>query len=405
MKAVTLSLTFIILLFTLSCTESKDQALSISLIESPTQPNSLTPNLFTSREGQVYLSWLEKKDSTTQFKFSKLEGESWSTPTLIAEGSNWFVNWADFPSLIVNGDQFSAHWLQKRAAGTYDYDVRIAQSADKGKTWSASFIPHKDGVAAEHGFVSMLAMNKDENFATWLDGRNTKAAEGEGHNGHGGAMSLRAGTFNGIGEMLRDDELDNSTCDCCQTTAALTSKGPIVAYRDRSDTEIRDIYITRLVHGEWTTPKAVHNDNWNIEGCPVNGPSLSAKDNKVAIAWFTAAQGFAEVKLAFSSDAGESFSLPMVLAKGNTNGRVGTSILPNGNTAVTWMENEGDMANIQLAVFGTQGKELKRTTIAQSTSSRSSGFPVITQRGESLMAAWTETGETSQVKTAKIFFQ
>ncbi|GAB5527754.1 MAG: hypothetical protein Roseis2KO_56260 [Roseivirga sp.] len=387
-----------------ACSAPREKTLLVTPIASPAVHNSLTPNLFTARDGKVYLSWLEKKDTVALFKFALLEENIWSAPNQIAEGSNWFVNWADFPSLIVNDGVFSAHWLQKRAAGTYDYDVRIAQSVDGGKTWGDSFIPHTDGIAAEHGFVSMLAQNNGQNFATWLDGRNTKMGEGESHHGHGGAMTLRAGSFDNNGQMISDTELDNRTCDCCQTAAAFTSSGPIVAYRDRSDLEIRDIYVTRQVDGKWSTPSAVFNDNWKIEGCPVNGPSISANGDKVAIAWFTAAQGFGEVKLAFSGDAGASFSNPVVLAKGNTTGRVGTSILSNGTTAISWMETAGDMAQIMLALFDKTGKEINRTTLAETSAARASGFPVITEFGEQLVASWTETGESSQVKTALITY-
>lgn len=404
MKTALFNLLLVTSVLITACSAPKEKTLSVTPLSSPAALNSLTPNLFTASDGKVYLSWLEKKDTVTQFKFSLLEASSWSAPTKIAEGSNWFVNWADFPSLIVNGEVFSAHWLQKRAAGTYDYDVRIAQSEDGGKTWGDSFIPHTDGVAAEHGFVSMLALNNGQNFATWLDGRNTKMGEGESHHGHGGAMTLRAGTFDSNGKMTSDAELDNRTCDCCQTAAAFASSGPIVAYRDRSELEIRDIYVTQQVDGKWLTPKAVFNDNWKIEGCPVNGPSISASGDQVAIAWFTAAQGFGEVKLAFSNDAGATFANPIILAKGNTTGRVGTSILSNGITAVSWMETADDMAHIMLALFDEAGKELSRTTLAETSAARASGFPVISEFGQQLVASWTETGENSQVKTALVSY-
>lgn len=388
-----------------ACAQPKAPELEITPTTSPTADNSLTPRLFTNKNGQTYLSWLERKDGKTQFKFSQLDNGQWAAPKLISEGDNWFINWADFPSFIENEGTLSAHWLQKRAEGTYDYDVRISQSSDNGENWSESFIPHKDDVAAEHGFVSIRPIANNQNFATWLDGRNTKTAEGqaaEGGHGSGGAMTIRAGIFDNQGSMTNDWELDARTCDCCQTAAAITSNGPIVAYRDRSDDEIRDIYVTRLVNDKWTSPKPIFNDNWNISGCPVNGPSLSAKDEFVALAWFTAAQGFGEVKIAFSNNSGDTFSAPTVIGKGNTNGRVGTTILDNGNIAVSWMETNDDEANIMLAMFNNQGKELIRNSIAQTSSARASGFPVITSSHNKVHLAWTETGETSKVETISI---
>lgn len=351
------------------------------------------------------MSWLEKADTQTVLKYSTLSERAWTAPKLISEGDNWFVNWADFPSIIANEGVLSAHWLQKRAEGTYDYDIRISQSTDNGNTWSESFIPHKDGVAAEHGFVSMLPISKGKNFATWLDGRNTKSGHGSDNHEHGGAgaMTLRAGLFDSKGEIIQDWELDDRTCDCCQTSAAMTSNGPIVVYRDRSEAEIRDIYTTRLVDGEWTTPKAVFNDKWEVHGCPVNGPSVAAKGDQVVVTWFTAAKGYPEVKLALSTDAGENFDALVNVSQGKTLGRVDIALLEDGRIALSWLEAEGDIADIMLAVFNQNGEEIIRRSVAQTSAGRASGFPVLTQNGDNIILAWTISDEgQSVVNSAEI---
>jgi len=183
MKLITIYLLVIVLLS--SCEIKKDtsvfDAFSRKGISTPCKKGG-EPNLFVSENGKTYLSWVEYlNDTTDALVFSKLENGEWSAPKTIASGSDWFVNWADFPSLVSagkDGQYLAAHWLQKRAEGTYDYDVRIAQSQDGGQTWNPSFVPHRDSIAAEHGFVSMLPISSDKIFATWLDGRNTK---GEGH--------------------------------------------------------------------------------------------------------------------------------------------------------------------------------------------------------------------------------
>jgi len=392
------------LLLIVSCQDQNSAKFKVKQLVSEANDHSLTPNLFTSDNGDVYLSWLEKNDDAVQFKFSMFNENIWNTPKLISEGNNWFVNWADFPSLIANNKTLSAHWLQKKAEGTYDYDVRITQSKDSGSSWSDSFIPHSDGVAAEHGFVSMLALPNDQNFATWLDGRNTKSSHGE-NNDHGGegAMTVRGGIFNSSGEMIEDWELDNRTCDCCQTTAALTRDGIIVAYRDRSEDEVRDIYVTKRVNGNWSTPTPVFNDNWEISGCPVNGPSIAANEERVAISWFTAANGYPEVKMAISTDAGISFGTPKIISQGKTTGRVGLTYLDNGQIAISWLETDNDLADIMLATFDADGNEIHRQSIAQTSAARASGFPVITNKKDELIIAWTEAGDQlSQVKTARV---
>jgi Neuraminidase (sialidase) len=70
----------------------------------------------------------------------------WAEARTVAQGENWFVNWADFPSVIALRDgSLAAHWLVKSGTGTYAYNVNIARSKDGGKTWSKPIVPHLDG--------------------------------------------------------------------------------------------------------------------------------------------------------------------------------------------------------------------------------------------------------------------
>ena len=39
----------------------------------------------------------------------------------------------------------------------------------------------------------------------------------------------------------------------------------MIAYRDRSADEVRDISIVRRVGGRWTKPAPVHDDGWKIQ--------------------------------------------------------------------------------------------------------------------------------------------
>lgn len=362
------------------------------------------PNLFASETGQIYLSWVEYlNDTTDALVFSKLENEIWSTPQRIASGSDWFVNWADFPSLVAykdEGHSLAAHWLQKSAAGTYDYDVRIGQSLDGGRSWSPSFIPHQDGIAAEHGFVSMVPLSEDRIFTTWLDGRNTK---GEGHDsgghGHHGAMSLRAAVFDKSGNLYEEAELDNRICDCCQTSAAITDKGIIVVYRDRSDKEIRDISIVRQVDGKWTSPVPVFEDNWLIAGCPVNGPSISAMGNHVAIAWYTMPENKPQVKVAFSKDSGATFSNVVRIDDGNPLGRVAIELLSEQEAIVSWIESKDSIAVIQAVKVNNSGKVDDPLIISNTSPTRKSGFPVMAKNAKQIVFAWTHVDRLTNIKS------
>ncbi|MFK8009341.1 MAG: sialidase family protein [Saprospiraceae bacterium] len=367
------------------------------------------PNLFVSEQGKIYLSWVEYlNDTTDALMFSKMENEIWTTPTEIARGSDWFVNWADFPSLVVykNNDQhMAAHWLQKRAAGTYDYDVHIAQSKDGGKTWGKSFIIHTDRVAAEHGFVTMLPQDDGKIFATWLDGRFTKI-EGEKttHNDHGhggsGAMTLRTATFDIEGKLYDEKELDHQICDCCQTAAIVTPEKTLIAYRDRSVDEIRDISFVQKVNNSWASPSLVHADNWKIVGCPVNGPALANYKNDIAIAWFTNADEKSKVNISFYNNETTNFEKPIRIDEGNPLGRVGIELFENF-AIVSWLEQVGENAEIKLAQISPNPEEIKKITLAKSSTSRRSGFPQIEKTEDKIIFAWTVSdGKKSTIETA-----
>ena len=366
-------------------------------LSTPSQ-NGGEPNLFVSETGLIYLSWVEYlNDTTDALVYATLENNRWSAPRTIASGSNWFVNWADFPSLVAyedGGQTLAAHWLQKSARGTYDYDVRIAQSTDAGQTWNPSFVPHQDGIAAEHGFVSLLPLSDQRIFATWLDGRNTKNESTHA------AMTLRAAVFNRSGQLSEEKELDHKICDCCQTSAAKTEEGIIVAYRDRSDEEIRDISVVRQVNGIWTEPQTVYPDTWQIAGCPVNGPSVATRGAQVAIAWFSMPENKAQVKVAFSNDNGAHFSEPQRLDLGEPLGRVDLLWLNDKEVLVSWMEKEGeDEASILARSVQTDGFAKAPFTIAKTTAARKSGFPVMAKNDTQLVFAWTQVDSLTRIKT------
>ncbi len=360
-------------------------------LPSPAGPQSGQPNLTTGPDGRLFLSWIEHSSERHSLRFTVRKGDDWSAPRIIAkEDKDWFVNWADFPSMIALPDgTMAAHWLVKSGSGTFDYDVSISRSFDGGATWTPSLVPHRDGVQAEHGFVSLFAGADDVLSAVWLDGREMKPADQ--HSGRGD-MTLR------FVEVLRDGTLQNPAvldarvCECCQTSAAMTKDGPIVAYRDRSGDEVRDISIVRRVDGRWTEPRPVVEDGWKIHGCPVNGPSVAAVERRVAVAWFTAAGGEPRVLLAVSKDAGATFGEPITIDDSNPAGRVEVLLHDNGSIFVCWLATTASGGAIRLRQVAPDGTVGTATTIADSGTARGNGFPQMARHGEELVFAWTSKG-------------
>ena len=202
MKAI-LTLITVLILFGCSPNSSPDQGEkqnTIKNLPSPVGENSSLPFLSKDQNNNLLLSWVEITGDTTNLKFSTFDNKSWSTPKTIASGSDWFVNWADYPSVIQSGSQMISHFLAKSSSGTYSYDVHLTQSLNNGSNWQQDFIPHKDGTPTEHGFATLLPF-EDQFFAAWLDGRNTGDSREEGGQG---AMTIRGALISPSGEISNE---------------------------------------------------------------------------------------------------------------------------------------------------------------------------------------------------------
>lgn len=366
---------------------------------SPAASGSMAPNLFADGDGRVYMSWLETADAEPALRFAVWDENGWSPARPIREGADFWVNWADFPSLVVLPDgRLAAHWLQRSGPGTFDYDVHVTLSEDGGESWSESVVPHRDGTLSEHGFVSLFPWEDGSLAAVWLDGRHYVEA---GETGEAPEMSLRHTRITEDGALAEEVMLDDRVCDCCQTSAVVTTEGPVVFYRDRSPEEVRDISVIRYVDGRWTAPRPVHEDRWVIPACPVNGPFADGDGRAVAVAWFTAADDTPVVQVAFSDDAGDTFGPPVRVDDGDPTGRVALALLGDGEALVSWLERTNDGAEIRVRRLTSEGDTSPSRTVTATATARASGFPRMVRNGHELVFAWTEPGEPSRVRTAR----
>jgi hypothetical protein len=374
-------------------------------LATPAAPGSLGPSLLATGGGRLLLSWVEPRgEGRHALRFAeRAKGAPWSEPLTVAEGSGWFVNWADFPHLaaLEDGTLF-AHWLEKRpGGGTYDYDVRVTRSRDAGRRWDPPFAPYRDESAGEHGFVALAPLDAARMGILFLDGRETKRADG--------AMTLRFTSLSRAAPPEPDVRLDDRVCDCCQTALARTSRGLVAAYRDRSPDEVRDIAVVRLESGRWTAPVIPAADGWQIHACPVNGPALAAAGERVALAWFTMAGEAPRVKLAFSDDAGASWGPPQVVDDGQPIGRVDV-VLPrgpaggrgDGSAVVSWLEQTENGASLRLRRVGSGPTASASVSLAGTSAARSSGFPRLAAADGELVVAWRDASDPGRLVTALV---
>jgi len=368
-------------------------------LPAPSGPESGQPFLAPARDGSVLLAWLERRDAGHALRWSRLADGAWSEPATIVESPSFFVNWADFPSILELPDgRLAAHWLARSGANKFAYDVLISVSGPDGASWSEPVRPHRDGTATEHGFVSLFELD-GEPAAVWLDGRNG-ALETDATEPGSPSMTVRFAAFDGAvpGE---ESLVDDRSCDCCQTDVALTDDGPVVAYRDRSADEIRDIVVSRLVAGRWSRPAKVHDDGWEIAGCPVNGPAIAARGRDVVVAWYTAARDTARVQVAFSTDAAGRFGPPIRVDDGDPVGRVDALLLDDGTALVSWLERVPGGGQVRVRRVAADSRASAAVDVGGTSADRPSGFPRMARSGSDVVFAWTIPGQPAVIRMAR----
>jgi hypothetical protein len=368
--------------------------LKIDALPSPAGANSSEPQ-FTAQGDRVILSWVELNGERATLKFAERTASGWTNAQTAASGTHFFVNAFDVPSVRALADgTLAAHW-EERLGADEDSDaskVMLSWSRDQGRTWSAPSSPHHDGTQTEHGFVSLFQAPGAGLGVVWIDGRATNPKT------ESGDMSLRSSVYDAAGKQFRETVVAPRVCECCSTSTAETADGLIVAFRNRSAAEVRDIYVARFADGRWSAPAIVHADGWMIDACPINGPSVAARGRDVAVAWFMAKGDQGRAFVAFSHDAGRTFGAPVRVDDAGSFGRLGVQLHDDGSAAVMWIEKSSPRTQLRVRIVTPAGVRSAPVTVADTEGSR---YPRMMRYRDELLFSWTDTDKGSQVRTAR----
>lgn len=399
------AITILLGILSTACTEKIEQkealeptAPMVTAFANPAGASSSAAGWSVTANGRIYLSWQERlPDSSLVLKYATRTGNdtTWSAVRSVTTGKNMLASATDVPGIHEQSNgSLVAIWRGSHGEG--GYDVVMAHSTDSGNTWSSPKSPHSDVTPTEHGFVSWLALG-DTSSIVWLDGRQNADKDKTKH-----VTQLALASLTPQGDSKTESMIEPMICDCCHTSSALVPGGVAVVYRDRDEGEIRDISLIRLGADGWRKPVRVHNDNWHINGCPVNGPAISARGSDVAVAWFTAASDTARVRLAFSSDTATTFGAPLEINEGFPDGKVGVVLTSSSNAIVSWIERKGTMAILRVRSINKDGTRSLVTDVANlGEGKRAGGAPKLIQQGNNVLLAWTDA-TSGRVSTASI---
>ena len=375
-------------------TVDRIEAVNLHEIASPAAVDSGQPNLAVGPGGEMYLSWMETtEEGSSVLKFAQRTGDGWSPARTIVQDYELLVNYADFPSLLAIGKNLlAAHWMSF-VPESEGYNVNIALSSNGGETWSKPVVPHRDGTPTEHGFVSMVPDPSGGVAAIWFDSRKLS----------GGSVSddvaMMVARIELDGTAGPETVIDDRVCECCQTSAIAVPGGILAAYRDRSNEEIRDIAIVEFDGRQWSKPRIVFADNWEISACPINGPALAAQGRNVAVAWFTAVNDEPKVQAVISTDGGDSFGQPFQIDDGKALGRVDVAMLDSGGALVSWLEQTDQGAEVRARAIQPDGSVQPSIVVGATGAGTSSGFPRMKRDAGTIVFAWTDSNQV-RVRTA-----
>ncbi|MBZ5610876.1 MAG: glycoside hydrolase [Acidobacteriia bacterium] len=363
------------------------QTFSATPLANPAGPGSLEPNLSATPDGAVVLSWIEpSKDGSSALRYAVRRGSTWSQPQTIAANRHFFRHPAEVPEVMTTAaGHWLAHWVELPNPSSDAEYVYVSSSTD-GAHWTPPVQAHRDHSPVQHGLVSMLGDTSGGASLFFL----------ESLKGEDGPTFLMRSMVDASGKLVNEERLDADVCSCCPTAVAKTSKGLLVAYRDHTPKNIRDIAVVRLENGRWSASKIIYADNWEIDACPINAASVAAQADRVAVSWFTAAQDSPKVRMAFSSDSGASFSKPVTVSTGHAFGYTSVVLDGAGNAIVSWLERGAQDARVLVRGVTAAGVAGPVAEIAKGEKS-GLGYPKLIQASNETFISWG-----SKVQTARL---
>ena len=368
------------------------QAIKLEMAASPAGTGSLQANLSAAADGSPLLSWVEKSsDGFDSLRYAIHRGPAWTEARTIVAHRHFFHHPAELPEVIaLSGGSLLAHWVELPKEGSEAEFLYVSASGD-GVKWTSPRLAHKDTSLVQHGLGSMAASGPREASLIWL-----QALKGED-----GPVSLMRTVVNAEGAVVKEESLDPDVCACCPTSVVNTARGLLIAYRDHTADNIRDISTIRQENGRWTAPKNIYPDKWQLDACPVNAASAASKGDNVAVAWYTASGDKARVEMAFSADDGTTFSKASIISTGQAFGY--TSVVEDeaGGALVSWLERGGGAARVLVRHVTAAGAAGPVLQVAQGERA-GLGYARMLRAGGETWIAWGNADSGSKVAVAML---
>jgi hypothetical protein len=346
--------------------------------------STVTPTL--APDGSLWLAF--DVDNKVYVTHSTDRGRRFSAPVAITPEKVHLDNGPDARSAIAvdaQGRVFVSYAIFKD--NNYNAEVFFSRSTDQGKSFSAPR-PLVDNTASQR-FAALAVSPNGDLFATWLDKRGVVAAAKKGKTYPGAALAYAWSKDGGAHFTPSRIALDN-TCECCRIGVGFNGPDqPVVVFRNVFGGTVRDHAL--LSFKDANTPGPMHRvavDNWRLNGCPHQGPSLAISSaGAYHVVWSTQGDARKGLFYARSTDKGAHFSAPMTLGNpDHERSRPYVGAVP-GTVWIVWKEFDGENSVVNGRVSHDDGARWSPVrTVARTEDA--SDHPMLVHDGHKIYLSW-----------------
>lgn len=325
-----------------------------------TGDGQFNPFVTADQRGGFYLVYVERTNNISNVMLRHTtDGVKFSAPVRVNDRVGDATVRNENPPKVIVGPQGEVYvcWANEREK--WKGNLCFARSTDGGKTFSPALTINSDGASAPvgHAFQSLAVDKQGRIYIAWIDERNKQKED------RGAEIWLSSSTDQGQ-TFTRDHRILTDVCECCRSNLQIDAAGNLyLAYRTvpRTGAMYRDIMIARSRDGGKTfAPTVVSQDKWEINGCPVAGPSLSIdSSDRLTVVWFMGGADKPGLYYATSSDHGASFAPRRWLDQQQRIGKhTHTAATPNGQVFAVW-DDAGEQTFSAWGLLGEQAPAVR----------------------------------------------
>lgn len=310
-------------------------------------------------------------------------------------------------------------------------DIRVSTSTDGGRSFGASLALNTSGVSGDRGWHATTVDRSGTVHAMWLDHRALAARPRTDHARHGDGTDMArfsnlyysairpplapaAAVAQGSGSAER--ALTESVCYCCKTALATGPDGAIyAAWRHVYPGNIRDIAFTvsRDAGKTFSSPTRVSLDNWQLAGCPDDGPAMAVgSDGTVHLVWPTVVRedidGTQRTRGAVfyaSTRDGRQFSsrieVPTLGSLKPSHPQIASD--EAGGFVVGWDEVRDAVRRAYVRTLRFNSARHPQFGDAIALDEQGSAYPVVASTTRGVFVAWTQgVGQASEIRVKRL---